>query len=98
MEGAKINEAKVRLAFEITKLVHGQDEAQKAQNTAAEIFKKVRAVEMNRLVELDSAMFEGGAINVLDLLVQAKITTTKSEARRLVDQGGLSIDQKKSLT
>lgn len=96
VEGAKINDAKVRLAFEITKLVHGEEEAQKAQNTAAELFKKGKGSGDEPLVHIEADFFgTEGQVNVLDLLVKAKIAATKSEGRRLVDQGGITIEELK---
>ena len=87
-----IREAKKLLAFEVTKLVHGEEEALKAKQTAEELFSN-RGVSDNmptkaiKKSELD--------INILDLLVNMEIVSSKSEGRRLIEQNGISINQEK---
>ena len=94
VDGAAINQAKVRLAYEITKIVHGDASAEKAREAAAKLFEKGGSSGNEPLVLLDSGEY-GESKGVLDLMVLAKIVPTKSEARRLIQQGGLSIGGKK---
>ena len=87
----RINEKKEILAFELTKLVHGEEEALKALNAAKNLFAGIGDDSNMPSIEVES----GNEINILDLLVKAELTTSKSEARRLVEQGGISIDGEK---
>ena len=80
------------LAFEVTKLVHGEEEAIKARQTAEELFSNKGISENMPSVKFDSNKLD---INVLDLLVDIKIVSSKSEARRLMEQNGISINQEK---
>lgn len=89
--GERINEKKEILAYELTKLVHGQEEADKALQAAKNLFAGVGDDSNMPTVEVES----GEEINILDLLVKAELATSKSEARRLVEQGGISIDGEK---
>ncbi len=85
-----IREAKKLLSFEVTKLVHGEDEALKARDMAEAIFNKSDTSLMPTLeIKLEKD------INILELLVQVKLCSSKSEARRLIEQKGLSINQEK---
>ncbi len=94
-EGGRINEAKEVLAYELTKMVHGEEEAEKAQSAARALFSgAVDAADMPATV-LDSALIQDGKVTVLDLLVAAKLAPSKGEGRRLVQQGGISIDGEK---
>ncbi len=94
-EGGRINEAKEVLAYELTKMVHGEEEAEKAQSAARALFSgEVDAADMPATV-LDSALIQDGKVTVLDLLVAAKLAPSKGEGRRLVQQGGISIDGEK---
>ena len=94
-EGGRINEAKEVLAYELTKMVHGEEEAEKAQSAARALFSgAVDAADMPATV-LDSALIQDGKVAVLDLLVAAKLAPSKGEGRRLVQQGGISIDGEK---
>ena len=93
-EGSKLNEAKEILAFELTKLVHGEEEAIKAQEGARALFSSGNAAQMpeTKLVDED---FEDGKIGILKLMVKAGLATSNGEARRNVEQGGVTIDGEK---
>ena len=90
-EDSRINEKKEILAFELTKLVHGEEEANKALQAAKNLFAGVGDDSNMPSVEIESE----STINVLDLLVKAELCSSKSEARRLVEQGGITIDGEK---
>lgn len=94
LEGSEINKAKEILAYEVTKLIHGQDEADKAQNAARSIFGAKGSDNMPEFA-LSDEDFTDGEILLLDAMVKAKLTPSKSEARRLVTQGGVSVDDQK---
>ena len=91
-EGAQLNTAKEILAFELTKLVHGEEEAQKAQTAAKALF--AGGGDDSDMPTTELAL-EGDSIGVMDLLVKTGLAASKSEARRLVQQGGIVIDEKK---
>ena len=93
-EGSKLNEAKEILAFELTKLVHGEEEAVKAQEGARALFSSGNAAQMpeTKLVDED---FEDGKIGIMKLMVKAGLATSNGEARRNVEQGGVTIDGEK---
>ncbi len=93
-EGSQLNRAKEILAFELTKLVHGDEEAVKAQEGARALFASGSAAQMPE-VELTEADFEEGSIGILNLLVKAGLAPSNGEARRNVQQGGVSIDGEK---
>ena len=93
-EGSQLNRAKEILAFELTKLVHGEEEANKAQEGARALFSSGNAAEMPEAV-LTEADFEDGSIGILRLLVKAGLAASNGEARRNVEQGGVSIDGEK---
>lgn len=90
----EINKAKEVLAFEITKIVHGEEEAKKAQVAARSLFTGAGASGSAPKTEIKKEEFETG-INIIDLLERLKLIPTKSEGRRLIQQGGLKIDGKK---
>ena len=94
-EGSQLNKAKEILAFEVTKLIHGEEEAVKAQNAARAIFGGGAHSENMPSTELSDGDFTDGEISVLDLLAKTKLGPSKGEARRLIDQGGISIDDEK---
>ncbi len=94
-EGSQLNKAKEILAFEVTKLIHGEEEALKAQNAARAIFGGGAHSENMPSTELSADDFTDGEISVLDLLAKTKLVPSKGEARRLIDQGGISIDDEK---
>ena len=92
--GEKINEKKEILAFEITKLVHGEEEAQKALSAARALFSGEGDDANMPTTELSEAEL-GDGIGLLDLLVLTKLAASKGEGRRLIEQGGLSINGEK---
>lgn len=94
-EGSQLNEAKEILAYELTKLVHGEEEAQKAKNTSHALFAGGTDDSDMPTTEILNGQLTDGAINVVDLLVACGLTASKSEARRLVQQGGVFIDDTK---
>ena len=93
-EGAQLNQAKEILAYELTKLVHGEEEAEKAQAAAKALFSQGNAADMPK-VELSFEDLEDGAIDILSMLVKAGLVPTRSEARRAVQQGGVTMDGEK---
>ena len=93
-EGAELNKAKEILAFELTSLVHGEEEAKKAQEAAKALFSTGAAADMPK-TELTEADLTDGNIDIMTLLVKCGLTASKSEARRAVQQGGVSVDGEK---
>ena len=93
-EGSQLNKAKEILAYEVTKLIHGEEEAVKAQNAAKAIFGGAHSEDMPSTV-FSADDFIDGEISVLDLLAKTKLVPSKGEARRLIDQGGISVDDEK---
>ena len=93
-EGAQLNTAKEILAFELTKLVHGEEEAQKAQNSARALFSQGAAAEMPT-TELTVEDLQDGCMDILTMLVKSELVPSKSEARRAVQQGGVTVDGEK---
>ena len=91
-QGAELNKAKEILAFELTKLVHGEDEALIAQNTAKAIF--VNGVNDSNMPQTKINLNED-EISLADVLVQCNLASSKGEAKRLIQQGGVTIDDKK---
>ena len=94
-EGAKLNEAKELLAFEMTKLVHSEEDAKKAQEASKALFAGGADDSNMPTTEIDPAKLTDGAINVTDLLLECDLVPSRSEVRRLVQQGGLTIADKK---
>ena len=94
-EGSQLNEVKEILAYEITKLIHGKEEAGKAMSAAKAIFGAGTDSENMPSTELSDDDFTDGEISVLDLLIKTKLAPSKGEGRRLIDQGGISIDGNK---
>ena len=94
-EGSQLNTAKEILAFELTKLVHGEEEAKKAQSAARAIFTGGGSHENMPTTTLTDGDFTDGKIGVLDMMVKAGLAASKGEARRLVVQGGVSINDEK---
>ncbi len=93
-EGAQLNTAKEILAYELTKLVHSEEEAQKAQEAARALFSQGAAANMPT-TELTEDDLENGAIDILTMLIKAELVPSKSEARRAVQQGGVAVDGEK---
>ena len=95
MEGAQFNAAKELLAYELTKLVHGEEEAEKAKAAAKALFGGSGSNENMPVAEIDSADLTDGAIGLLSLLVKSELAPSISEARRLVQQGGITVNDEK---
>ena len=93
-EGAQLNTAKEILAFELTKLVHGEEEATKAQEGARALFSSGNAADMPT-AELSDEDFADGSVDILTLLHKSGLVASKSEARRAVQQGGVAVDGEK---
>ena len=94
-QGSQLNQAKEILAWELTSLVHGQEEADKAQAAARALFGGGGDKASMPSTELTAEQFEGGQIGVLSLLVACDLAPSKGEARRLVQQGGVSVNNEK---
>lgn len=94
LEGKELNEAKERLGFEVTKLVHGEEEARKAQDAARAVFSAGGVSADMPTKEINGADF-GDEINILDLLVSVEFIPSKAEGKRLIKQGGLTVNDKK---
>ena len=94
-EGSQLNEAKEILAYELTKLVHGEDEAEKARAASKALFAGSGDTEHMPTTELTNDDFGGGSIDVLTLLVKCGLAASKGEARRLVQQGGVTVNDEK---
>ena len=94
-EGSELNKAKEILAFELTQLVHGEEEAVKAQEGAKALFGGGGNTENMPSTEIPASEIPADGINILDLLVKTGLAPSKSEARRLVQQGGVAVDDNK---
>ena len=94
-EGSQLNTAKEILAYELTKLVHGEEEAEKAQSAARAIFAGGGDHENMPSTSLAQTDFNDGKIGLLDIMVKAGLAASKGEARRLVIQGGVSVNDEK---
>ncbi len=93
--GSELNAVKERLAFEVTKLVHGEEEAQKCLETARAIFGAKQSTDNMPSTVLPDEIFTDGKVGMLDILVATRLCPSKGEARRLIQQGGVSIDDEK---
>ena len=93
-EGAQLNRAKEILAYELTKMVHGEEEAKKAEAGAKALFGAGADAEIPETV-LSDADFVDGVIDIGSLLVKAGLVPSKSEARRAIEQGGVAVDNEK---
>lgn len=93
-EGSQLNKAKEILAFELTKLVHGEKEANQAGESARALFASGNASDMPTS-DISTADLTDGTIDILSLLVTSGLTASRSEARRAVEQGGVTIDNEK---
>ena len=94
-EGSKLNDAKDILAFELTKLVHGDDEAQKAREASKALFGGGSDSSNMPSTALCNDDFTDGKIDILDILQKIGITKSRGEGRRLIQQGGISVDDEK---
>ncbi|MBO5336149.1 MAG: tyrosine--tRNA ligase [Lachnospiraceae bacterium] len=93
-EGSQLNQAKEILAYELTKLVHGEEEAVKAQESARALFAGGNAAEMPTY-EIQESDFTEGQIDILGVLTASGLTASRSEARRAVEQGGVTVEGEK---
>ena len=94
-EGSQLNQAKEILAFELTQMVHGTEEANKAQESARALFAgggNAADMPTSKLIEAD---FRDGTIDILGVLVKSELCASRSEARRAVEQGGVTVDNEK---
>ena len=91
-EGSQLNQAKEILAFELTKLVHGEEEAAKAQEGARALFAAGASTENMPTFELSEEDFTDGTIDILSILNKSGLAASRSEGRRNVEQGGVSVD------
>ena len=94
-EGSQLNKAKEILAYELTNLVHGEEEATKAQEAAKAVFSGAGNAENMPSTELDSEDFSADGLGVIDALCKANLCPSRGEARRLIQQGGVSVDDVK---
>lgn len=94
LKDQQINEAKKVLAYEVTKLIHGEEEAKKAQEAAEALFGKGASSENMPTTKITAEEL-GRGINILDLLLKTKLAPSKGEGRRLVEQGGISVNDGK---
>jgi len=93
-EGAQLNEAKRILAYELTEMVHGEEEAKKAEEAAKAVFSTGSAANMPS-AQITEADFRDGSIDIIGVLVAAGLANTRSEGRRAVEQGGVSVNGEK---
>ena len=94
-EGEQLNRAKEILAFELTKMVHGEEEAQKAEAAAKALFSAGVSDENMPTTQLTEADLKDGAIDVISLLTACKLATSRSEARKLIQGGGVTVNEEK---
>jgi len=94
-QGSQLNTAKEILAFELTKLVHGEKEAEKAQNGARALFAGGGNTADMPAAELSSEDLKDGAIDLISLLVKTELVSSRSEGRRAIEQGGVTVNNKK---
>lgn len=95
LEGAEINKAKEILAYEVTKLVHGEEEAQKAQDASKALFAGKGNMDDVPKTQMPASTFEGDGIGVVQLIKELKLVPSNAEGFRTIEQGGLSIDDEK---
>lgn len=94
-EGAQLNEAKEILAFELTKMVHGEEEAEKAKEASHALFSGAGASANMPTIKVNADDFANGTMDIMAVLVKAGLCESRSEARRGVQQGGVSVDGEK---
>ena len=94
-DGSEINKVKERLAYEVTKLVHSKEDADRALEAARSVFSAGTVSENMPSTDIPADMWQGDAVSLMDLLVLSGLATSKSEARRLITQGGISADDEK---
>ena len=94
-EGSQLNQAKEILAFELTKLVHGQEEADKALEASKALFAGGGSLENMPTTELSDDQFTDGAIDIISMMVAAGMVASRSEGRRAIEQGGVTVEGEK---
>lgn len=95
-EGSQLNEAKEILAYELTALVHGEEEAIKAKEASHALFSGNGGDDSNMpTTEIEQEQLSDGEIGILDLMLACGLVGSKGEARRLIQQGGVSVDEEK---
>ena len=94
-EGAQLNRAKEILAYDLTALVHGEEEARRAKETSVSLFTGAMDDDNMPFTEVGEEKLVQGSINIMDLLVLCRLAASKSEARRLITQGGIQVSQKR---
>lgn len=95
LEGSELNAVKEKLAWEVTALIHGRDEADKALDAARALFSAGGSIENIPTTFLADEDFTDGAVGVLELIVKGLLAPSKAEARRLVQQGGVTVNDEK---
>ena len=95
LEGSELNAVKERLGFELTKMIHGEEEAQKSLDTARSLFTGGANTSDMPSTDITIADFNDGAIGILDLMLKCELIPSKGEGRRLVQQGGVSLNDVK---
>ena len=98
LQGSDINKAKEILAFEVTKLIHGETEAIKSQEAARALFALNTNTDNMPSTEINISNFNNDEISIIDILLLLKLVPSKGEARRLISQGGISIDSQKVMS
>ena len=98
LEGSALNSAKEKLAYELTKLVHGEEEAERCLKAANQIFAGAGVSENMPTTKLEDSDFSDGKIYVVDLLVKSGLAPSKSEAKRLIKDGGITVADKKAVS
>ena len=95
LKDKEINEAKKIAAFEITKLIHGEEEALKAKKTSEELFENSNSAENMPDIEILNSEFDNEKISIVDLVVKSGVASSKGQARTLIEQGGISLNDEK---
>ena len=95
LEGSQLNAVKERLGYELTKMIHGEEEAEKALNTARSLFTGGANTSDMPSTDITADDFTDGAIGILDLMLKCELIPSKGEGRRLVQQGGVSLNDEK---
>lgn len=94
-EGSELNGVKELLAFEITKLIHGEKDAEEAKNTAKALFSGASDIDSMPTVFITADNFTHGGIGVIDLLIKAGLCSSRGDARRVIEQGGVWVDDER---
>ncbi|MDO4845797.1 MAG: S4 domain-containing protein, partial [Oscillospiraceae bacterium] len=94
-EGSQLNRAKEILAYELTALVHGEEEAKKAEASAKALFVSGGGDENMPTTEITADKLDNGEIGILDLLTLCELIPSRGEGRRLIQQGGVTVDDEK---